>query len=62
MRLIIAANSPYLKQKHFIELMDMVDGQERLYRMIEKEGKYIIGTKVYERYLGELRDLVWLKL
>ena len=61
MRLVASANSPYLRQEGFIEIMKLIDGQARLTRMITARNR-VPPSEFYEQYFKELRSLDWLKL
>ena len=60
-RLTISAHSPNLKQEHFLELMQVVDGWGRITRMVT-DNQRILGSDIYKNYFAALRKLDWLKL
>ena len=59
-RVVLAANQPYLKINQYREMSDALNGHVRLATMIEDRGRIPIAETFYDQYLAKASELAWL--
>lgn len=58
-RLVVSSYAPYLRREYFVEIMEIIDGKQRLTQMTSECG---VPQDFYDQYFERLRTVRWLKL